>query len=82
MIPIQEAPPRPSLMRALSSNGRPNGSTYHDAPLAALETLGANGAKSNRPSRARKPAAPTPRKPTPRAKRPCGRGCRRPRPVA
>ena len=73
-IPTQEAPPRPSLMRALSPtlshppslNGSANGSGYHHHPLAALETLGANGAKSNRPSRARKQAALTHRKPTPR----------------
>ena len=75
-IPTQEAPPRPSLMRALSPtlshppslNGSANGSGYHHHPLAALETLGANGAKSNRPCRARKQAAPTHRKPTPRQK--------------
>ena len=61
-IPTQEAPPRPSLMRSLSPTlrhrpsleGRTNGSGYHDHPLAALETLGANGATSNRPSRVRK----------------------------
>ena len=75
-IPTQEAPPRPSLTRALSPtlrhppslNGGANGSGYHHPLLATLETLGANGAKSTRPSRARKHAAPTQRKPTPRQK--------------
>ena len=70
MIPTQEAPPRPSLMRVLSQtpslNGSANGSGYHHHPLAALESRGINDAKSNRPSRARKHAAPMPRKPTPR----------------
>ncbi len=70
LIPTQEAPPRPSLMRVLSQtpslNGSANGSGYHHHPLAALESRGINDAKSNRPSRARKHAAPMPRKPTPR----------------
>ena len=60
LIPTQEAPPRPSL------NGSANGSGYHHHPLAALESRGINDAKSNRPNRARKHAAPMPRKPTPR----------------
>ena len=63
-----------SLMRALSPtlrhppshDGRANGWAFHHHPLAALESRGINDAKSNRPSRARKHAAPMPRKPTPR----------------
>ncbi len=70
LIPTQEAPPRPSLMRELSQtpslNGSANGSGYHHHPLAALESRGINDAKSNRPGRARKHAAPMHRKPTPR----------------
>ncbi len=53
LIPTQEAPPRPSLMRVLSQtpslNGSANGSGYHHHPLAALESRGINDAKSNRP---------------------------------
>ena len=54
------------LSQTPSLNGSANGSGYHHHPLAALESCGINDAKSNRPSRARKHAAPMPRKPTPR----------------
>ena len=52
-------------MLQVPPQGSANGSGYHHHPLAALESRGINDAKSNRPSRALKHAAPT-RKPTPR----------------
>ncbi len=56
----------PTLRHPPSHDGRANGWALHHHPLAALESRGINDAKSNRPSRARKHAAPMPRKPTPR----------------